>query len=96
MKATEILHPDQRQWKDKKGMIYKTKAYLVDKLRRAVYRWREQGYPHITDTARRLLQFWFDENIFKDTENSIERKTKAFHFLRPISAMFFLNPIHQS
>ncbi|MCD6455570.1 MAG: hypothetical protein J7K81_02105 [Methanophagales archaeon] len=62
MKPTEILHPDQRQWKDKKGTIHKTKAYLVDKLRRAVYHWREQGYPHTTDTTRRLLQFWFEED----------------------------------
>jgi len=53
VKPTDILHPDQRK---------PSKAYLVDGLRKAVFAWREQGYPGITDTTRRLLQFWFDED----------------------------------
>jgi len=71
MKPNELLHPEQR---------LSSKAYLVNKLRKAVFTWREQGYPHTTDTTRRLLQFWFEEEIFKDTENSIERKTKAYPY----------------
>ena len=53
MKPTEILHPDQRK---------PSKAYLVNKLRKAVYTWRQQGYPNTTGTTRRLLQFWFRED----------------------------------
>jgi len=53
MKPTELLHPEQRQ---------PSKAYLVNKLRNAVYTWREQGYPGATPTTKRLLQFWFSED----------------------------------
>lgn len=49
MKATVILYFNQRQWKEKKGTIHKTRTYLVDNLRNAVYQWREQGYLHTTD-----------------------------------------------
>jgi len=53
MKPAELLHPEQRRT---------SKAYLVNELRKAVFTWREQGYPHTTDTTRRLLQFWFEED----------------------------------
>jgi len=53
MKPTELLHQKQRQ---------PSKAYLVNKLRNAVYTWREQGYPGTTPTTKRLLQFWFSED----------------------------------
>ncbi|HRS52639.1 MAG TPA: DEAD/DEAH box helicase family protein [Candidatus Marinimicrobia bacterium] len=59
MKPTEILHPDQRR---------PSKAYLVNELRRAVYAWREQGYPNATPTTRRLLQFWFEEDHLLENE----------------------------
>jgi len=52
MKPTELLKPEQRR---------KSTTYLVNNLREAVYSWREQGYPNITDTSHRLLQFWFEE-----------------------------------
>ena len=48
-----ILKPSERRL---------SKAYLVNELRKAVYKWREDGYPNITDTTRRLLQFWFNED----------------------------------
>ena len=53
MKPTELLHPDQRQ---------PSKAYLVNALRKAVFAWRNQGYPGTTPTTKRLLQFWFYED----------------------------------
>jgi len=35
--------------------------FLVQKLRGAVDRWRDDTYPGISDVTRRLFQFWFDE-----------------------------------
>jgi len=57
MKPIEILHPDQR---------HPSKAYLVNKLREAVFAWRCQGYPGVTATTNRLLQFWFYEDHIVD------------------------------
>lgn len=59
MKPTEILHPHQRA---------PSSAYLVNQLRRLVYAWREQGYPGVTPTTERLLQFWFYEDHLVDNE----------------------------
>jgi len=59
MKPTEILHPDQRRG---------SKAYLVNEMRKAVYSWREQDYPNVTNTTKRLLQFWFEEDHLVDDE----------------------------
>lgn len=59
MKPTDILHPDQRK---------PSKAYLADGIRKAVFAWRQQGYPGVTDTTRRLLQFWFDEDHIVEDE----------------------------
>jgi type III restriction enzyme len=53
MNPTEILHPDQRRL---------SKAYLVNELRKAVYTWREQGYPGTTRTTEGLLRYWFNED----------------------------------
>ncbi len=53
MRPFELLHPAQRR---------PSKAYLVNGLRKAVFSWREQGYPGTTSATRRLLQFWFDED----------------------------------
>ncbi|MBC7361478.1 MAG: DEAD/DEAH box helicase family protein [Candidatus Aminicenantes bacterium] len=59
MKPTELLHPEQRR---------PSKAYLVNELRKAVYTWREQGYPNVTPTTKRLLQYWFYEDHIVDKE----------------------------
>lgn len=67
MRPTELLHPDQRKWKDKNGNIHETNAYLVRALRKAVFTWRNQGYPGVTPTTKSLLQFWFEEDhLVKD------------------------------
>jgi len=58
--AFEVLHPATRK---------KSQAYLVNKLRDAVFNWREQGYSNTTKTTKRLLDFWFKEDhIFDDKE----------------------------
>jgi len=59
MKATEILHPEQR---------LPSKAYLANELRKAVFTWREEGYPNVTATTKRLLQFWFKEDHLLENE----------------------------
>lgn len=56
----EILHPNQRK---------KSQAYLVNKLRDAVFNWRNNDYPNVTKTTKRLLEFWFKEDhIVEDKE----------------------------
>ncbi|KUK24566.1 MAG: hypothetical protein XD58_1442 [Thermotoga sp. 50_1627] len=59
MKPTDILKPTERR---------PSKAYLVNKIREAVYKWRENGYPGVTNTTRRLLQFWFEEDHKVDSD----------------------------
>jgi len=59
MKPAELLYPEQRR---------PSEAYLVNELRKAVFAWREQGYPSTTETTRRLLQFWFSEDHIVDDE----------------------------
>ncbi|PNS00570.1 hypothetical protein X928_04525 [Petrotoga miotherma DSM 10691] len=59
MRPTDLLHPEQRR---------PGKAYLVNELRKAVYTWREEGYPKVTPTTKRLLQFWFEEDHFVEKE----------------------------
>lgn len=46
MKPTELLRPEQR---------HPSKAYLVSELRKAVFTGREQDYPGVTPTTKRLL-----------------------------------------
>ena len=65
MKPTDILVPRQRR---------PSKCYLVNKLREAVYNWRQQGYPGVTETTKRLLQFWFSEDhIIEEDGNELFR-----------------------
>lgn len=39
-----------------------SRTLLVNQMREAVDTWREQGYPGATDTTRRLLSWWFEED----------------------------------
>jgi type III restriction enzyme len=59
MNPTDILHPKQRD---------PSKCYLVNKLRDAVFSWRQQGYPETTETSKRLLQYWFEEDHLVNNE----------------------------
>jgi len=65
VKPTDILHPDQRK---------PSKAYLADGIRKAIFTWRQQSYPGVTATTKRLLQFWFDE------DHIVEREPCEFWF----------------
>jgi type III restriction enzyme len=59
MRPIELLHPKKRR---------PSNAYLVNNLRKAIFTWREKGYPNVTDTTHRLLQFWFNEDHIVDNE----------------------------
>ncbi|MEM0136008.1 MAG: DEAD/DEAH box helicase family protein, partial [Thermoplasmatales archaeon] len=59
MNSTDILVPQNRD---------KSKAYLVNKLRLAIYEWRNSGYPNTTKTTKRLLDFWFNEDHIVNNE----------------------------
>jgi len=59
MKPIDLLKPSERR---------PSKAYLVNELRKAVYKWREGSYPGVTETTRRLLQFWFEEDHVMEKE----------------------------
>jgi len=39
-----------------------SKAYAVNELRKAIYKWYKDGYPRVTNITRRLLEFWFEED----------------------------------
>ena len=39
-----------------------SRAMLVPKIRTAVDQWRGEGYPGATETSRRLLCFWFEQD----------------------------------
>ncbi|RLB03596.1 MAG: hypothetical protein DRG59_11525 [Deltaproteobacteria bacterium] len=48
----------------KKGNPYArfpSEAVCVNNLRLEVKKWREEGYPDVTDTTRYLLNFWFEQ-----------------------------------
>ena len=39
-----------------------SKLLLVEKLRKAVDKWRDEGYPGASDVTRRLFEYWFEED----------------------------------
>lgn len=39
-----------------------SKLLLVEKLREAVDKWRDEGYPGASDVTRRLFEYWFEED----------------------------------
>ncbi|HEB74926.1 MAG TPA: hypothetical protein ENJ04_01060 [Nitrospirae bacterium] len=39
-----------------------SKLLLVEKLRKAVDKWRYEGYPGASDVTRRLFEYWFEED----------------------------------
>lgn len=61
MNPSEILNPQKRR---------KSNAYLVNKLREAIYAWRKQDYAGSSETTKRLLHFWFDEDHTIDTKDA--------------------------
>ena len=59
MKPTDVLHPDQRK---------ASKTYLANDLRKAVFAWRNSHYEGASETTKRLLLFWFDEDHIVENE----------------------------
>ncbi|ASI13766.1 type III restriction-modification enzyme subunit R [Candidatus Mancarchaeum acidiphilum] len=59
MNPSDILLPQDRD---------ESKAYLVNKLRPAIKVWRDSGYPNVTNTTKRLLNFWFNEDHIINNE----------------------------
>lgn len=55
----ERTGPDS--WEEKEGRRA-SHALLVNKARDAVDAWRAADYPGASETSKRLLQFWFDED----------------------------------
>ena len=49
-------------WSENKSGRRPSNLLLIAKLRNAVNTWRESGYPGASDTARRLFEYWFDED----------------------------------
>ena len=47
---------------------------LTSKIRKAVDQWRDQGYPGVSNTTRRLLHYWFED------EHKVDGKSFRFHF----------------
>ena len=58
----EINNPKDR-WKpdidESKENIQQFYAPLIQNIRREIYDWRQFGYPDISETSRKLLNFWF-------------------------------------
>jgi type III restriction enzyme len=48
-------------WSEVRGRRV-SRTLLVDQIRPAVDTWRAAGYPGVTDTTRRLLTYWFDDD----------------------------------
>jgi len=48
----------------------KTNTYAVHTLRKMVNSWREQNYPGVTPTTKRLLDFWFKEEHLNENDES--------------------------
>jgi len=58
----EILDPDIRWFPGSESVgVSREKLLppLVTKIRKAVYQWRREGYPGISDVSRALLNHWF-------------------------------------
>jgi type III restriction enzyme len=66
--------PDKHLVKDDRGgytIISErrpSKTLLVNQIRLEVNEWRDKDYPGISDTSRRLLEWWFYETHFINTE----------------------------
>ena len=59
----EIIEPNVRWYPGGEAIGEKGREKLlpplVNKIRKEVYDWREQGYPDISDVTRSLLTYWF-------------------------------------
>ena len=67
------LLPDKKGGYIEKDERRPSKTLLVNQIRKEVDKWRGNGYEHprgISDTSRRLMEWWFDEtHFFPDGES---------------------------
>jgi type III restriction enzyme len=49
-------------WREDKSGRRTSLLLLIEKLRQTVDAWRTAGHPDASDTARRLFEYWFDED----------------------------------
>jgi type III restriction enzyme len=49
-------------WREDTSGRRPSRLLLIQKLRAAVDRWRDAGYPGASDVTRRLFAYWFEEN----------------------------------
>ena len=64
-KPTSFLVRDdtaQTGWREDTSGRRPSRLLLVPKIRAKVDAWREHGYPGASDVARRLFEYWFDED----------------------------------
>jgi type III restriction enzyme len=45
-----------------------SKMFLVDSLRKDIDKWRDEGYPRVSDTTKDLLNFWFEQDHLLNKE----------------------------
>jgi type III restriction enzyme len=60
----EIMNPESRWFPGYSSETLESKGRLlpplVNKLREEIYKWRNSGYPNISETTRSLLIYWFE------------------------------------
>ncbi len=49
-------------WREDTSGRRASRLLLVPKIRKAVDAWRGKGYPGVSDVARRLFEYWFEED----------------------------------
>ena len=59
--TSHLLKKGENDWQIVRGRR-QSKTLMVNRLREAVDAWRAEGYPGASDTTRRLLQFWFEDD----------------------------------
>lgn len=65
MKPTSFLVKDittDTGWSENKSGRRPSNLLLITKIRKAVDAWRVSGYPDISETGRRLFEYWFEED----------------------------------
>ena len=64
-KPTSFLVKDDAAptgWREDTSGRRPSRLLLVPKIRKAVDAWRGKGYPGVSDVARRLFEYWFEED----------------------------------
>ena len=73
-----ILEPGARWLPDGTGGRMEELPPLVQELRSRVKKWRDHGYAGATDTARSLLNWWFEEEHFQDGTDGMEQDFRYY------------------